>query len=941
KNSFQLGTNKVAASKQHDLQFQIGEIELAIYAKLVKKCGNPHHWEEWAKDIATIAQRHIERISQVLNDPKHHQEQAIFNSFAQEMRDDLHEDIADAELVEMLAQHLITQPVFNALFASDQFAQANPISQGLHKVLQVLHHQHLDKETDTLQGFYASVQERARGIDTASGKQRIILELYDKFFRSAFPKLTERLGIVYTPVEVVDFILHSINHLLQQEFQQSLNSENVHILDPFTGTGTFVTRLMQTGLIAKEHLSYKYQHELHANEVVLLAYYIATVNIEATYHAITGDDYQPFPGICLTDTFSLTEKADLISDLFADNSTRRQQQKQLDIRIIIGNPPYSAGQTSANDNNQNLTYPQLDKRIAETYAARSTATNKNSLYDSYIRAIRWASDRIQDRGIIGFVTNAGFLDAHAAAGVRQCLAAEFSSIHIVHLRGNQRTSGEISRKEGGKIFGSGSRAPIAISILVKNPQSTQQGKIYFHDIGDYLTREEKLNKLSNFSSIVGITDWQTIQPDQQGDWLQQRRDDFAQFIALGNKKDKDVLVLFANYSRGVATSRDAWCYNSSREAVATNMQRMIAFYNSEVTRFNQAFGSSDQQTRAKQVGNFINNDSTQISWALNLKQYLLKSAQFKFDPDSLICSLYRPFTKQWLYFSRQFNEGVYQIPRLFPDTNAENLVICVTGLGAKSGFSVNITDKLPDIQAMANGQCFPLYIYDTTLTEITEDLFSTTKKTTLKRQDGITDAGLAHFQAAYPETQINKEDIFYYTYAILHCPDYRTTYANNLSKELPRIPCVTNVKTFWQLVTTGRTLADLHINYETAPIYPAKINGQDLEQALINIQDYRVTKMRYGKNKDKTTIIYNDAITISDIPIAAYDYIVNGKTAIDWIVERQGIRTDKASGINNDANTYATETIGNPRYPLELLLRIITVSLETMKLVAKLPRVIE
>ncbi|KOR31694.1 damage-inducible protein, partial [Achromatium sp. WMS3] len=367
KGSYQLATNTDIGSKQSNIQFEIGEIELAIYAKLVKKCGNPHHWEEWARDIATIAQRHIRRITDVLNDPANQQERAIFKNFAQQMRDDLHESISDAQLIEMLAQHLITQPVFNALFANDQFAQANPISQGLHKVLQGLQEQHLEKEADTLNAFYASVQERARGIDTAVGKQRIILELYDKFFRGAFPKLTERLGIVYTPVEIVDFILQSVNHLLQQEFAQTLASQNVHILDPFTGTGTFITRLMQADLLTKEQLAYKYQHELHANEVVLLAYYIATVNIETTYHALVGSDYQPFPGICLADTFALIAKDHVGSDLFADNSMRRQQQNELDIRVIIGNPPYSAGQTSANDNNQNLAYPQLDARIEQTY----------------------------------------------------------------------------------------------------------------------------------------------------------------------------------------------------------------------------------------------------------------------------------------------------------------------------------------------------------------------------------------------------------------------------------------------------------------------------------------------------------------------------------------------------------------------------------------------
>jgi predicted helicase len=395
----------------------------------------------------------------------------------------------------MLAQHLVTKPVFDALFEEYSFASHNPMSIALQGVLDALHEHSLGKEAETLDRFYASVRQRASGIDSAHGKQKIIVELYDKFFRNAFPKMTERLGIVYTPVEVVDFILHSVNHLLQQEFGQTLGSKGVHIIDPFTGTGTFITRLIQSGLIRPNELSHKYRHEIHANELVLLAYYIAAINIEAAYHSEVIDEYTPFEGICLTDTFQMYEKDDLVDALLEDNSARRKRQKELDIRVIVGNPPYSVGQKSENDNNDNLGYPMLDARIRSTYAARSIATLSKGLYDSYIRAIRWASDRIGDAGIIGFVTNAGFVEANTADGLRKCLAEEFSSLYVFHLRGNQRTSGETSRKEGGKIFGSGSRAPIAISLLVKNPDAQSHGQIYFHDIGDYLSREEKLGML--------------------------------------------------------------------------------------------------------------------------------------------------------------------------------------------------------------------------------------------------------------------------------------------------------------------------------------------------------------------------------------------------------------------------------------------------------------
>lgn len=949
KGGFTIGeaVKKRTAQEQHELQFEIGEIEKAIYAKLVQKVGNRHHWEDWANDIAKIARTHIDRITGIIENPENAKEREAFDAFAAELRDDLNGSITDGEIIEMLAQHLITKPVFDALFADYSFAKHNPMSLAMQTVLDVLHEHRLDKEADTLERFYESVKLRAEGIDNAAGKQKIVVELYDKFFRNAFPKMTERLGIVYTPVEVVDFIIHSVGHVLQSEFGQTLGSKGVHIIDPFVGTGTFVTRLLQSGLIKPEELPHKYKHEIHANEIVLLAYYIAAINTEAVYHGIVGGKYQPFEGICLADTFQLYEKEDLVDAVQASNSARRKRQKKLDIRVIIGNPPYSAGQDSANDNNQNVAYPHLDSRIRNTYAERSSATNKNALYDSYIRAIRWASDRIGKSGVIGFVTNAGFLEANTADGLRKCLADEFSSIHVFHLRGNQRTSGDVSRREGGKIFGGGSRAPIAISILVKNPDAAQHGQIFFHDIGDYLTREEKLAKISTFGSIDGITKadgWRSITPDQYGDWLKQRDDGFGAYVALGDKDGKDDSKLFETYSRGIATSRDAWCYNSSKTAVSHNMTRMIDFYNAELSRFNKAFPGSGRTAREANVGDFVGSDPTQISWNRSLKQELVKNRECEFNAQSLTLSLYRPFTKQWLYFNRRLNDMVYKMPRIFPDTHAENIAICVPGLGGNKGFSALATNSIPDLNlapGMGGYQCFPLYVYDEETAQGEDaqaDIFSESGTPERKRRDAITDEGLAHFQAAYPGEQISKEDIFYYVYGLLHSPDYRDRYADNLSKELPRIPCVKTATDFREFTKAGRKLADLHVNYDTVEKYPLQIEGGGL---LLTDADYRVEKMRYGKNdkdKDLTTLIYNDKITVKGIPLEAYEYVVNGKPALDWVVERQCVKVDKDSGIVNDANDYAVETMNNARYPLELFQRVVTVSLETMKVVRSLPR---
>lgn len=943
---------QAAYGKQAQLQFNVGELEKALYARVVKKCGNRSYWDEWAKDIAQIAQTHIARITQIVSNPENVKEAKAFSDFANELRDDLNDSITDAEVIEMLAQHLITKPVFDALFSDYSFASNNPVSLAMQQVLDVLQEHRLEKEAGTLEKFYSSVKIRADGIDNAAGKQKIVVELYDKFFRNAFPKMTERLGIVYTPVEVVDFIIHSINDLLQSEFGQTLGSKGVHIIDPFTGTGTFITRLLQSGLIKPEELPHKYRHEIHANEIVLLAYYIAAINIEAVYHAIVGGQYEAFQGICLTDTFQMYEKGDLVSDLMEHNSARRKRQKALDIRVIMGNPPYSIGQESANDNNQNVGYPHLDGRIEETYASRSSMTSVKNLYDSYIRAIRWASDRLGNCGVIGFVTNAGFLESTSSDGMRKCLAEEFSSIYVFHLRGNQRTSGDLSRREGGKIFGSGSRAPIAISLLVKNPKAKDPGQIHFHDIGDYLTREQKLEGVREFVSIDGIravNGWSPVTPDAHGDWLRQRDEGFGNFIVMGDKKG-DGPKIFENFSLGVATGRDTWCFNMSKAQIAVSMSQMIKFYGSELDRFNEAHGGLEKKAREQLVDGFINTDASRISWTRALKADLAKDKRFTFNTDRITRALYRPFTKQWLYFDRTFNEMVYQMPRLYPEPTSENLAIMVKGNWRGEGqFALMVATPvclMPD----GGAQCFPLFLYWKSDEAGGDELFDNSTGASqpgYTRRDAITDAGLAHFQAAYPGEEITKEDLFYYIYGLLHSPDYRSRYADNLGKELPRIPAVKTAADFRAFSNAGRELAHWHLHYETVAIYAgAKLDIGKVPRTAPTDADYRVTKMRFAKTRDpetkksipdKTAVIYNERITIRDIPLEAYEYVMNGKPALEWVMERQAVTTDKDSGIVNDANLWATETMGNAKYPLELFLRVITVSLETSKIVKGLP----
>ncbi|WP_208442301.1 type ISP restriction/modification enzyme, partial [Bartonella raoultii] len=956
-----IGLATYEPSQTHEVQ---GELPLfskckdVIKAAIVKRFYDPSYWKKWAINVGDLAQTHITRLTEVLTKSET-ETRRVFNDFMTELRSNLNTNISEQNAIEMLAQHLVTRPVFNALFEGHQFVQENPVSCALQRVLNTLDNLTLEEESQDLKNISRSIQFYTRGITTLEAQQSLIVELYNEFFRYAFPRTVEKLGIVYTPIEVVDFIIHSVDDVLRNEFGKSLGSRGVSILDPFTGTGSFITRLLQSNLIKPEDMEYKYRYDIHANEIVLLAYYIAAINIEATYHGLMKGNYIPFKHIGLTDTFQMLEEKNLLQKLFKENSEYLEHQKNLDIEVIFGNPPYSTKQKNENDNAKNTPYPILDDRIRETYAAQSKAVCIQSLYDSYIRAIRWASDRIKDCGVIGFVTNASFIDANAMAGLRKCLVEEFSSLYIFHLRGDARTSGEQRKKESGGIFGEGSRAPIAISILVKNPESQQHGKIYFYAVEDYCTREKKLKTIKGFGSIDGITrsgGWKIITPDKHGDWINQRDDSFKTFLAIGYKsyKKEHGKKLFETYSRGIMTSRDAWVYNSSHHSLEKNMSNMIGFYNSEVERFNDIYPHTDHKIRASSVNDFVDLDTSKISWSRALKQHLAKGKTFEFKRDCLTQSLYRPFTQQWLYYNHTFNEMICQMSRIFPmEQTVENRGIEITGIGAKKDFSVLMTKILPDLNVIDGGsQCFPRYIYEDTMVSKNKSekqshlfLISTEENTTagLQRRDAITDEGLTHFKAAYPNETITKDDLFYYVYGILHSEDYRTRYADNLSKELPRIPCVKSAKDFWKFVTAGRQLGHLHVNYEDVEPYPVSFKkGNPKQTDTSNPKEfYYVTEMRFAgnsKKKDKSTVFYNSNIIITDIPLEAYEYIVNGKPALEWVMERQCVKTDKKSGIVNDANRYAIETMGNPAYPLELFQRVITVSLETMKIVKNLPK---
>lgn len=939
------------------LELRFGSLQDGIYAKMVEKVGDRLYWENWAKEIGLIAQKFIERIARVVKDGLHKE---AFVEFLSGLQKNLNPSIDEGQAVEMLAQHMITRPVFDALFKDFQFVKNNAVSRSMQRMLELLESEAMEKDTDVLDKFYENVRMNVGDIDNLEGKQMLIKNLYEKFFKGAFPKTVDKLGIVYTPVECVDFIIHSVDDILRKEFNCCLSDENVHILDPFTGTGTFITRLLQSGLIRPEDLERKYKNEIHCNELVLLAYYIAEVNIESVFHSLVKrDTYLPFEGICLTDTFQTTENKEEVLDQtwFSENAVNVDRQKRVPVRVIISNPPYSVGQRSANDNAQNMSYTHLDKRIAETYAKAAQATNKNSLYDSYIKAFRWASDRIsncKDGGVVAFISNGAWIDGNAQEGFRKCLEDEYLSIYVLNLRGNQRTSGELSRREGGKIFGSGSRTPISITFLVKNPNKKGKATIYYHDIGDYLSREQKLKKINEFGSVDSSKlQWDIVAPNEKGDWINQRGDVFDSLIILGDKDDKtNKQTLFnAVYARGIGSSRDSWAYNYSRQKMLESMKRSNEFYNEQRLKYQEY----KRYNPNIDVVSFIDNDPLKISWSRAYRQDVEKNREHFYDVKYASIGLYRPFSKQNLYFDKTVLNDVGPVFNMFPTSIHQNLVICVSGVGVTKDFSCIITDMLPDLELIGKSQCFPLYWYEENKNkQRTLSLFDTESNDDFIRRDGITDWILKEVRTRFGNARkITKETIFYYVYGLLHSPKYREAFAADLKKSLPRIPIVEDIDAFLDFSYAGKQLANLHLNYEEIPAYEgvtvigdrqkeeapdgSMIAGTtDLYAVKVDYKYYEVEKMRFPKKGQKDTIIYNSSIRIENIPDEAYEYIVNGKSAIEWIMERYQVKTDPSSLIKNDPNDWSREH-DNPRYILDLLLSVINVSVQTMEIVKKLP----
>ena len=874
---------------------------------------------EWDKAVSEFRER-VPALGKGLAERIHGERETnqafitAFAAFHEKCRQSINPNLSEAAVEEMLIQHLLTEQIFHTVFYNQDFTRRNVIANEIEKVIDALTSQSFSRHDflGHLNPFYTAIERTAATIDDFSQKQGFLNTVYEQFFQGFSVEIADTHGIVYTPQPIVDFMVSSVEEILQTEFNRSLSDSGVHIIDPFVGTGNFIVRTMRE--IRKTALREKYTTELHCNEVMLLPYYIASMNIEHEFYEATGR-YQPFEGICLVDTFELAEDTHYYeSSLFTEENTRRvEEQKKAPMFVIIGNPPYNIGQVNENDNNRNRKYPTMDTRVKDTYAKDSTATNKNKLSDPYVKAIRWASDRIGEEGVIAFVTNNSFLDAIAFDGMRKHLCQDFNRVYALDLKGNVRKD---SMREGipigekHTVFGLAAMVGITVTFYVKS-QRYQDKKIYYSEVDWKATRQEKFNLIENAGSVNKI-DWKELMPDKNHTWLTEGlHAEFDTFVPMGTMeakaaRDEAADVIFKTYSLGVRTNRDAWAYNFNRKTLAGNMSRMIDTYNEQVFQWER------RADRDANVDDFVDYDDAKISWSRDLKLDLKRGRTAEYAEDKVRNSLYRPFTKFNLFFDRIMNEEVYVFPSIFPTpkTGIENRVIIVSDHGFRADFNTLMVNLIPELHTLAardGFQCFPFYTYD-------EDGSN--------RRENITNWALEEFRGYYQDKRITKWDIFHYVYGLLHHPDYRERYQMNLKRDLPRLPYAPD---FWGFTKAGQRLGEIHVGYEDVDEYPLRF-VETPDTPL----DWRVEKMRLSK--DKTGIKYNDFLTLDGIPAKAFDYRLGNRSALEWVIDQYRIKTDKRSGIRNDPNRP-----DDPEYIVKLIGKVIAISLETVEIVEGLP----
>ena len=836
--------------------------------------------EEFKEKVPVLGRGVAKRIETEMQDnPLFRQ---AFESFHQQCRASIDSNLTEPQVEEMLIQHLLTERIFRTVFDNPDFTNRNIIAQEIEKVIQILTRRSPSRSEflRPLDPFYVAIEKTAATITDFSQKQAFLNTVYEQFFQGFSVDIADTHGVVYTPQPIVDFMVKSVAHVLMTEFGRSLSDMGVHIVDPFVGTGNFIVRLMQE--IQGRRLPQKYREELHCNEVMLLPYYIASLNIEHAYFEKTGD-YEPFPHICFVDTFDtfgLMDAAHQTGEFTyftPENTLRVEEQKDTPMFIVIGNPPYNAGQDNENDNNRNRPHAGVDARVRDTFAADSNAQLKNKLYDPYVKAFRWAMDKIGDEGIVVFVTNNGFIDGQMFDGMRKHLSEEFNTLYVLDLGGNVRKG----QSGDSNVFGI--QVGVSINILVKSKREggSSPARILYNDETANMSKARTFAFLDANRHVGGVT-WQELIPNKRHTWLTaDLHTDFDTFIPIGSKSAKAIQgdaegTLFKTYSLGVATNRDAWVYNFNRTSLTENVQRMIKCYNAQTLEW---VGTKNKS--GVNLDDFVDSDPQKISWSEGLKRKLRGGQLAEFTESKLRHSLYRPFTKTNLFFDRVLNERVSIFPSIFPipDAEKENRVICVAGIGDRKGFGCLATSSIPSLDlAFEKNQCFPFYTYD-------ED--------STNRRENITDWTLTQFRTHYQDDTITKWDIFHYTYGILHHPDYRERYQENLKRDLPHIPFAEG---FWRFSKAGARLADLHVNYESQPEYD-KLNSVETPGMQV---DLSVERMKFSK--DKTCLKYNDFLTLEGIPPEVFAYRLGNRSALEWVVDQYRVKVDKRSGIKNNPN---------------------------------------
>ncbi len=869
----------------------------------------PQQYVEWQDAVAQFKDKvpHIGRgVARLIHQERRSNPRftSAFADFLEKCRSSINPDLSEDAVEEMLIQHLLTVRIFRTVFNNPDFTRRNVIANEIETVIDALTSQSFSR-LDFLQSldhFYVAIERTAATISNFSQKQHFLNTVYEQFFQGFSVKVADTHGIVYTPQSIVEFMVKSVERILRSEFDTSLSDGGVHVIDPFVGTGNFIVRIMRE--IRKTALPDKYARELHCNEVMLLPYYVASMNVEHEFYQATGA-YQPFEGICLVDTFDLAEERQL--SLFVPRNTQRvEKQKDTPMFVVIGNPPYNVGQVNENDNNKNRQYATLDKRVAQTYSGDSRATLKAQLADPYVKAIRWACDRIGEQGIVAFVTNNSFLDGIAFDGMRKHLADDFDAIYMLDLGGNVRKNPKLSGTTH-NVFGI--QVGVCINFFVKKKDNSNfPVKIFYARVDESWRKENKYHYLDAMEQYQNI-EWQPVTPDKNHTWLTEGlRSEFETFIPVGSKvakagKDDGMEVIFKHYCNGVKTNRDAWTYNFKRDALAKNMRQTIEYYNEQVLKWERR---ADEEAN---IDDFVVYDDAKISWSSTLKLHLKRNRSAVYAERKVRNSLYRPFTKSILFFDHVMVDRNGSFPSIFPtpETETENRVICLTAVGNKKPFHCLMTKQLTDLHLTGDSQCFPFYTYDEDGTN---------------RRENITGGVLRKFRSQYQDESISKLDIFHYVYAVLHHPNYREHYQANLKRELPRLPFVSD---FWSYVKIGRRLGEIHVSYEDQPEYHL-----DFIETPGEPLDWRVEKMKLSK--DKSQIRYNDFLTLPGIPPEAFDYRLGNRSALDWIIDQYRVKTDKRSGITNDPNRP-----DDPQYIVKLIGKVITISLETVKLVKESP----